>query len=93
MPIDSVPLPVPKSPDDLMSIFVDIGSHAQYKFLLMMFIVFIIVNSDVFINRILSNFKNATDYKYPTNWGVLLQGLFLVIIMLSIDILIRQKVI
>ena len=94
MTIDSNPIIlVKKRPDDLTSIVLDISSHVQYKFLGLLFIVFLFLNSDVFINRILSTFAGAVNYKYSTSWGVILQGMFLVIIMLCIDTLIRQNII
>lgn len=94
MPVDSDPIiAFGKTPDDFTSIVLDIASHIQYKFLSLMLVIFIIISSDIFINRALSKFKGAVDYKCPTNWGVFLQGLFLVLSMTIIDALIRQKII
>lgn len=94
MPIDSDPIIAStKPPDDITSIVLDIISHIQFKFLGLMLLVFIIISSDTFINRALSAFKGAVDFKNPTNWGVCLQGMFLVIVMILIDALVRQKVI
>lgn len=94
MPNDSDPIMVNKKvPDDLCAVILDIISHVQFKFLGMMLMIFLFINSDVFINRALSKFKGAVDFKCPTSWGVILQGLFLVIIMIGIDAFIRQKII
>ncbi len=93
MPLDSDPLLITRRPDDLAAIIMDIASHIQYKFLLLLLVVFIFLSSDVFINRILAGFHGAVDYKCPTSWGTFLQGLFLVLIMIIIDALIRQKII
>ncbi len=93
MPLDSDPILLTRRPDDLASIIMDIASHIQYKFLALLLVVFILLSSDIFINRILSSFRGAVDYKCPTSWGTSLQGLFLVLIMIIIDALIRQKII
>lgn len=94
MPVDSDPIMAHgKAPDDFTSMIMDIAGAIQYKFLGLMFIMFIFISSDVFINRGLTAFNGAVDFKYPTNWGVVLQGLFLIIAMMIIDALIRQKII
>ncbi len=95
MPLhDSDPITISRHrPDDLTSVVMDIASHVQYKFLVMLLIVFIMISSDTFINRALSRFRGAVDYKCPTSWGTFLQGLLLVLIMTTIDALIRQKII
>ncbi len=92
MPIDSEPImPGRRAPDDLTTVIVDIMSSIQYKFLGLMLLIFILISSDVFINRALAKFEGAVDYKCPTSWGVCLQGLFLVLVIIIIDALISQK--
>ncbi len=95
MPLqDSDPITLSRQrPDDLTSVILDVASHIQYKFLVMLLIVFIMLSTDTFINRALSKFRGAVDYKCPTSWGTFLQGLFLVLIMMVVDTLIRQKII
>jgi len=82
-----------RQPDDLTSAILDIMSCIQFKFLGLLMIVFLLINSDVFIGRALSQFKNAVDQRCTTSWGVFLQGLFLVIIMICIDVFIKQEII
>ena len=92
--MDSTPIVVHSdTPDDLISVMNDLVSHVQSKFIGLMVIVFILLSSDVFINRILSTFSGAVDYKSPTSWGVTLQSMFLAISMMAIDAMIRQKII
>jgi hypothetical protein len=52
------------------------NSIKQY---LILFIIFIFVVSDIFINNILSNIGNTVKCRTPTNLGVVVQGIFLVI--------------
>lgn len=58
-----------------------------------MLLIFIIISSDVFINRALAKFRGAVDYKCPTSWGTFLQGLFLVFACILVDAAIHQKII
>ena len=58
------------------------GSPLPYNFklLLSLFLTFILVVSDVFTNSILSSFgEKAVMGRTPTMWGIVLQGIFLVI--------------
>lgn len=90
---DSDPIVVARKPDDLTSVIVDIASHISFKFFSLMLMVFVFLNSDVFINRVLSTFSGAVDFKCPTSWGTCLQGTFLVLCMMGIEALIKQGVI
>lgn len=91
---DSDPLMPPKrAPDDLVSVALDIVTGIQFKLLGLMLLVFILLSSDVFINRALSRFSGAVEYKCPTSWGVVLQGMFLVLVMMIVDALVRADVI
>lgn len=53
---------------------------SNIKMLFSLFIIFLIVVSDVFTNSVLSAFgSKAVQGREPTTWGVVLQGIFLVI--------------
>ena len=94
MVLDSEPLCVGKScPDDFASVFADIFSGIQFKLFGLIFIIFIFISSDVFIGRMLSNFSGATDGKKTTSWGTIIQGMFLVMALIVIDVLVKQKII
>ena len=80
-------------PNDFTDIVSDAIVGARYKFFLLLALMFFVISSDVFINRVLISFVGAVNGKYPTNWGTFLQGLFLVITCVMIDILINQKII
>lgn len=64
-----------------------------YKWLIGVFVMFMIVSSDMFIARVLSRFDGAVLLRYPTNWGTIIQGLFLTLAMLLIDGLLRHGII
>lgn len=53
---------------------------SSVKLFIALFIIFIIVVSDVFTNNIIAKFgDNAVVGRCPTTWGTVLQGIFLVI--------------
>ena len=82
-----------KSYDDMSLALIDIVSRAQFKLISFLLIVFMIVNSDIFIMRVLSRFDGAVDYKTPTTWGTALQGIMLCAFVLIIDIFIRVGIV
>lgn len=52
----------------------------DYKLLFMLFIIFMVVVSDAFTGSIISGFgENAVKCRTPTTWGIVLQGIFLVV--------------
>lgn len=77
---------VAKSPDNLMTPVVDGAARAHWKICIFLFLAFLLVNSRVFIDRILVNFAGAVDHTTPTSWGTALQALFLVLIYMIVDV-------
>lgn len=79
--------------EDFYTTIVDISSRIDYKYYMLMFLVFVLLSSDVFIGRILSGFKGAVSMKTASTWGVILQGTFMVMAMATIEALVSQKII
>jgi len=53
---------------------------ADFQLLAILFMIFMFVSSDVFINNVISGMgKSAVRGRTPTTWGVVLQGIFLVL--------------
>lgn len=53
---------------------------SNLKLIIILFISFLVVVSDVFTNSIISGFgEKAVHGRTPTAWGVILQGVFLVL--------------
>lgn len=93
MALDSDPIVVSKRPDDLPGVIMDIVAGVQFKLISLIFVVFLLITSDVFINRILTKFSGAVEYKYTTTYGTCIQGLFFVLFYVLIDVGIRQGII
>ncbi len=87
--IDEKPVTTKKKSSDFMNMITDAASKIQVKLFSFIFVIFLIISSDVFVTKILGNIRGAVDYKYPTNWGVIIQGLFLVVAAMIMDFVIR----
>ncbi len=91
---DSEPIVVKgNSPDDFIGIMMDAFGAVQYKLIIMLSLCFIIMNSDVFINRVLAHIDQAVEQKKVTSYGVVIQMLFMVMAFIILDILIHQNIV
>jgi len=88
--MDSEPL---NAPDDAPGIFADMITRVRFKYYLLLFLAFIIVSSDVFIDRVLTKFTGATDYKCANTKGTVIQAGFLVLLCVVLDVFAGQKII
>lgn len=58
-----------------------------------LFIIYILLSTDVFIDQILSKCSSAVDGQVPTTTGVIIQAICLIIGFILIDILVDNEVI
>ena len=80
-------------PDDVTSLFGAIGMK-NFKVSAWLFILYILINSDVFIERILSDKNNTyADGRHATSAGVMLQGLILAVSYIIINSLVAADLI
>lgn len=92
IPDDSEPITV-EHKNGFVDMLGDTISSHQYKLMFALFIIFIFVNSDVFIGRVLGRVSGATEFNTTTNYGSMLQALFLVISYIIMETLIKNEVI
>lgn len=79
------------SPTGLEGVFGELIGIQCLKIALFLIFMFIILNSEVFIRRILNKFNGAVDYdNYPTNWGVGIQAMFLALCYIVLNILVSK---
>ena len=71
---------------------VAVASNIPFKFLALIFIVFLILNTDVFVGRILSRVDSAVEGKKVTTFGTCVQGLILVLACTFIHLAIQAEV-
>ena len=82
IPADSVPLDLPAGGPEYSE-----AAHekprlqvSNIKLLISLFVIFMFVVSDVFTGNVVAGFgESAVHGSSPTTWGVVLQGIFLVI--------------
>jgi hypothetical protein len=55
------------------------GPLANIKVLIALFIIFVLVVSEVFTTHIVSGVRGAVNCRSPTSFGVVIQGIFVVI--------------
>jgi hypothetical protein len=90
---DSDPITLDTRVNDLSAIAWDVLSGIQYKLFMFMLLVFYIVSSDVFVGRVLGRFGGATKNKQATSYGVFLQGMLLVMMMVIVDAGIKSEIV
>lgn len=78
-----------KRPDDLTSAFMGFFSTINYKLMLFLFLIFILITSDIFVEKILGRIDGATQHRDPTTKGTFIQGFFLVFFYMIMDLVIK----
>ena len=88
MDSDSENIPLVKNvPDDIFSLFEGIG-FKKIKISFFIFIIFILISSDVFVDRILSGNDGYVEGRYVTDKGTMIQGLVMAICYIVISCLV-----
>jgi hypothetical protein len=93
MPTDSDRITISKCPDDLSSMLFDALSEINYKVAFFIMFFYIILSSDVFINKVLSTFNGAVIGKETTSWGATIAALILGLLYITVDAVVKQKII
>ena len=85
-----------KQPNDFSGLIGGLANSINYKMVILIFLVYILLNSDVFINRILSKIDGTTTYNplnSPNTKGHVILGLLLSMCYILIDSLIKSDLI
>lgn len=84
-----------KMPSDIMPVLFSAMSKVPWKLLSFIFIIYIFLSSDVFINRILANASpNSVGFGGSTTTkGTIITGVLLVVFVSIVDLLIKRDVI
>ncbi len=70
------------APSDIPAIVADILLGLPWSLALVMFIMYILLNSDIFINNVLSRIPDAAKNMVPTNKGTFISGFILSIVLI-----------
>ena len=82
-----------KSGDDFLSMITDLVKKLPIKLAIFIFIIFIILKSDIYINNLLAKINGAVNYtNQTTTKGEIISGIFLVLGFLCLDIIIQYGI-
>ncbi len=82
-----------KEKKTMISNLVDALANTNLKLLLFIFVLFIFVNTDLFVDKLLSRIDGAVDHRAATSKGVVIQGVFIVLMFVMADTLIQAGII
>lgn len=75
-------------PDDMASLFGAVG-HRNFKMAFFMFMAFVFLNSDVFVEKILANKENTyAEGRLVNANGTIIQGVVIAIVYIALSILV-----
>jgi hypothetical protein len=78
-----------EKPDDLGSAIMGFLSGMNYKLLFFLFLIFIFLTSDIFVEKILARINGAVNGHEISTKGTLIQGLLLVLMYSITDLIIQ----
>lgn len=85
---------VGKKPDNFISIIADFFTNVNYKLLIVLFLTYVFLMSDMFLDKVLSRVDGSvTNRVHLTPKGTLINGIILIIIYMTADMLIRHKIV
>lgn len=73
--------------EDLSDLISDFIGKIPLQMMILLYIIYILISSDIFYNRVLSRINGATTLTSITSYGVLVQGIFLVVAYMIFDII------
>ncbi len=82
---DSLESLTTKSPSDFLSLVGSAIKGVRCKFLILLFVFFLLISSDVFVDRVLSKIDDAVNMGHPTSYGTIIQGVLLIICVMVLD--------
>jgi len=85
--------PITSNDQSLLKILEDAGNGIQYKLFAFIILLFLFINSDIFISRVLSRFDGAVVASTPSSFGTFIQAIILVVMAAIVDMFIKNKII
>ena len=79
-----------KTPGDFPSLFADLFMRINWKMAFFLFLFFIILTSDIFIDKCLRKVPGSVNNMTSTNKGTVIQGVVLVIFFIIMDTIINS---
>jgi len=86
--------PSGKRPDSFISIIADFFGNVNYKLIIILFLIYVFLMSDLFIDKVLSKVSGTTENRNQlTPKGTLVNGLLMILLYMTADLLIKSKVV
>jgi hypothetical protein len=83
-----------RRPDSFIDIFADFFGGVNYKIIFFLFAIFMFINSDIFIEKVLNRFDGAVEGRATvTNRGTIISGIMLILFYMTFDMLIRNRIV
>jgi len=83
-----------RKPDSFISIIADFLGNLNIKLIIVLFLSYIFIMSDLFLDKVLSKVDNCTKHRDQlTPKGTFINGLLLVMLYMSADLLIKSGVV
>ena len=83
-----------RRPDSFIDIFADFFGGVNYKIIFFLFIIFMFINSDIFIEKVLSRFDGTVEGRVTvTNKGTFISSIVLILFYMTFDMLIRNRIV
>lgn len=77
--------------DNFISMGISGVQEFRFKPYILLFLIFIIITCNVFVDKCLSKFENAVDGNEPTTKGSVIQGIFIVMTYIVVDYLCKYE--
>ena len=83
-----------RRPDSFIDMFADFFGGVNYKIIFFLFAVFMFINSDIFIEKVLGKFEGTVEGRATvTNKGTFISGIMLILFYMTFDMLIRNRIV
>lgn len=76
-----------KKKGDLNQFIIGAFGKMNIKIAILLFFIYVIINSEIFIDNVLSKFSNTVDNGKTTNKGVMISALFVTLSYIIVDML------
>lgn len=81
-----------KKKDDLIAPLTDSLCNLNFKLLILIFIIFILVNYELFDRYVMKYFSDTVYEDKLTSYGIVIKGIIFVLLYIISDILVEQKI-
>jgi len=83
-----------RRPDSFIDMFGDFFGGVNYKIIFLLFLIYMFINSDIFIDKVLSKVSGTVEGRTTvTNKGTFVSSIILILLYMTGDMLVRNRII